>query len=686
MIDRATIDRILDAVHIEEVIGDFVALKKRGSDYKGLCPFHEDRNPSMSVSPARGIFKCFSCGKAGTALSFVMDHEHMSYPEALKYLANKYHIEIVEKQETAEEIAGRMRYESLQVVSDYAAKFFQDTLWNTEEGRAIGLSYFKERSFSDETIKKFGLGYAAGRSHSLATEAVKAGYKSEYLVDTNVCIQKESGEIADRFYERVMFPIHSISGRVIAFGGRTLKNDKNIAKYINTSDTEIYHKSNSLYGIFFAKNAISKADKCILVEGYADVISMHQAGIENVVASSGTSLTVGQIHLIKRFTDNVTILYDGDEAGIKASVRGTDLLLEEGMKVKVVLLPPEDDPDTFAKAHSKEEFLEYIAEHECDFITHKSNLLSSDAANDPYRRSQLINDIIKSISVIPDQVLRKVYVEQVSETFNQDQDDILQKIVEIRRKKRELERSRRNIDTREQWTNDGSYIPTEVYPIPDDIPQEYGQEGYQDSNSNEPNNRYAITNTFLSFSEKELVYYLIKFGVYPLYFEKDMKYGATAKAGSVSVQEYIKKAMDEDELEFQNTLYKEMYNEFFSFYASVSGEDYKSRQSQIIRRFSTHPNPVITNAALDMICETHQLTVKTYQDSIAPEEYLLATMVPKAVLLYKSRYTEQACMQLNQEISKAQKEGNITAQKELLGQLQLLIQVKNQLSKELKKI
>lgn len=680
MIDRATIDRILDAVHIEEVVGDFVSLKKRGSDYKGLCPFHEDRNPSMSVSPARGIFKCFSCGKAGTALSFVMEHEHMSYPEALRYLANKYHIEIVEKEESAEEIAGRLRYESLQVVSDYAAKFFQDTLWNTEEGRAIGLSYFKERSFTDDTIRKFGLGYAAGRNHSLASEALKAGYKAEYLVETNVCVQKENGDIADRFYERVMFPIHSISGRVIAFGGRTLKSDKNIAKYVNTSDTEIYHKSNSLYGIFFAKNAIAKGDKCILVEGYADVISMHQLGIENVVASSGTSLTVGQIHLIKRFTDNVTILYDGDEAGIKASVRGTDLLLEEGMKVKVVLLPPEDDPDTFAKAHSKEEFLEYIAEHECDFITHKSNLLSKDAANDPYRRSNLINDIIKTIAVIPDQVLRKVYVEQVADTFNQSQDDILQKIVEIRRKKMELERSRRTVESRNQPAPPPD-IQIEQYPVDENTPYEEWVE-----QSDNESNRYSITNTFLSFSEKDIVYYLVKFGAYPLYFEKDMKYGATAVPGSVSVQEFIKTALDEDELELQNGLYKEIYDEFFSLYPSLQGDDYKGKQAHIIRHFSTHPNQIIMNTVLGLVCDTHQLTVKTYQDSIAPEEHLLSTVVPKAILLYKSRYTEQACMQLNQEIAQAQRAGEPERQKELMEQLRLLIQVKNQFAKELKKI
>ena len=344
MIDRATVDRILDATRIEEVIGDFVSLRKRGANYLGLCPFHQDKNPSMSVSSTKGIFKCFACGKAGNAVSFLMEHEHMTYVEALRYLAKKYHIEIVEKEETPEEIEGRKRYESLLVVSEYAQKYYADVLWNTDVGRAIGLSYFHERKFTDETIRKFGLGYAASRPLTLCNKALRDGYKKEYLVDAGLCLEREgSGELYDRFFDRVMFPIHSISGRVIAFGGRTLKADKSVAKYVNSPQSEIYDKSRSLYGIFQAKNSIAKEDKCILVEGYADVISMHQAGVTNVVASSGTSLTVEQIRLIKRFTEKVTIIYDGDAAGIKAALRGIDLVLEEGLSVKVVLLPPEDD-------------------------------------------------------------------------------------------------------------------------------------------------------------------------------------------------------------------------------------------------------------------------------------------------------------------------------------------------------
>ena len=374
MIDRATVDRIMDAVRIEEVIGDFVSLRKRGANYLGLCPFHQDKNPSMSVSSTKGIFKCFACGKAGNAVSFLMEHEHLTYWEALRYLAKKYHIEIVEKEETPEEIAHRMRYESLLVVTDYAQKYFSDILWNTQVGQAIGLSYFHERKFSDETIRKFGLGYAASRPLTLCGKALQDGYKAEYLVAAGLCLEREgTGELYDRFFDRVIFPIHSISGRVIAFGGRTLKTDKSVAKYVNSPQSEIYDKSRSLYGIFQAKNSIAKADKCILVEGYADVISMHQAGVTNVVASSGTSLTVEQIRLIKRFTDKITIIYDGDSAGIKAALRGIDLVLEEGLSVKVVLLPPEADSDLFAALRTLR------ADLSSDFGIQSQSLASTDA-------------------------------------------------------------------------------------------------------------------------------------------------------------------------------------------------------------------------------------------------------------------------------------------------------------------
>ena len=697
MIDRATVDRILDAVKIEEVIGDFVSLRRRGTNYLGLCPFHQDKNPSMSVSATKGIFKCFACVKAGTAVSFIMEHEHLTYPEALRYLANKYHIEIVEKEESAEEIASRMRHESLVVVSEYAQKFYQDILWNNDYGKAIGLSYFRERKFTDETIRKFGLGYAHNRPLTLASDALKKGYKKEYLVGTGLCIERENGDIVDRFYDRVMFPIHSLSGRVIAFGGRTLRTDKSVAKYVNSPETEIYNKSRSLYGLYFAKNAIIKQDKCILVEGYADVISMHQSGIENVVASSGTSLTVEQIRLIKRFTENVTIIYDGDEAGIKASLRGIDLVLEEGLHVKVVLLPPEDDPDSYAKAHTTEEILDYIAEHEKDFIAYKSDILARDMEGDPLRKSQLINDIIQSVAVIPDPILRSVYVETVSERFGQKVDVVLQRISEIREKKKHFDRMRQRNTYMPR--NDGGAsvppaIPEDYVPqmpeylqdMPDEFPPELPPALQDDMQPKDRQKKYAITNVYLATQEKELLYYLIRYGSYPLHFEEDMLYGA-ARREEICADEYIKASLFDDDLIFDNELYREVYDAYFAYTATLeAGVSCEDRQRKIVRYFTTHENQAISTLCLELICEDHPLTVKEYTKAIVPEEQVLGIVVPKSVILYKSRITEQMCTALAGQIIAAQKSGDKELQRRLVEQLQTLNQVKNRFAKELNRL
>ena len=378
MIPQETVNRILDAAQIVDVVGDFVTLKKRGANHIACCPFHNEKTPSFSVSASKGIYKCFGCGKSGTAVGFVMEHENMSFTEALKYLAKKYHIEVVEKEETAEEIAQRQKHESLMLVSEFAGKFFQESL-NTVEGQSIAWQYFKSRGLEDETIRKFGLGWAPLSRKALSEAARAAGYKEEFLVDAGVSIKYDDGRLVDRFYDRVMFPVHSVSGRIIAFGGRTLKTDKSVAKYVNSPESEIYVKSRSLYGIYFAKNEISRQDKCILVEGYLDVLSMHQLGITNVVASSGTSLTVEQIRLIRKFTNNITIIYDGDGAGIKAALRGIGLVLKEGLNVKIVLLPDGQDPDDFAKAHTLEEVQEHIARNEQDFINFKTDLLLGEA-------------------------------------------------------------------------------------------------------------------------------------------------------------------------------------------------------------------------------------------------------------------------------------------------------------------
>ncbi|MBQ0087201.1 MAG: DNA primase [Bacteroidales bacterium] len=660
MIDSSTVDRILDSVRIEEVIGDFVTLRKRGANYLGLCPFHQDKNPSMSVSSTKGIFKCFSCGKAGTAVSFVMEHEHLTYPEALRYLAKKYNIEIVEKEESAEELAGRMRHESLQIVTEYAQKYFQDVLWNTDTGRAIGLSYFRERKFTDETIRKFGLGYAAGRQHELYKDALQKGYKREYLIDTGLCVERDNGDLADRFFERVMFPIYSVSGRVIAFGGRTLKSDKTVAKYVNSPETEIYNKSRSLYGLFQAKSAIAKQDKCILVEGYADVISMHQAGLENVVASSGTSLTVDQIKLIKRFTEKVTVIYDGDAAGIKAALRGIDLILEEGLSVKIVLLPPEDDPDSFAKAHSRVEIEEFIEENEQDFIAFKSDILSRNAGKDPLMRSQMITDILQSISVIPDPILRNVYVDMVSERFDQKSEALLSKISELRRKKRRFNEQYRQFEGMRNGpaAQPESQLPMEVEPAV-----------------------AGVSDTFLATCEREICYYLIKFGTYE-YRNQDGE--------EVNVAQYIRESLEEDEITFTNELYRLMYEEYFTYLEELDREgsaaDALQRQPKIIRHFSLHSNQSISREALNLICQDHPLTVKVYERSLVPEEMRLSVVVPKCVIIYKLRITEQACATIAAKIAQAQRDGDGQTVKELVASLQLLNRVKNAFSKEINRL
>ena len=417
MIDDATKQRILDAAKIEEVVGDFVTLRRRGVNLIGLCPFHNEKTPSFTVSPAKNICKCFGCGKGGTPVNFIMQHEHLSFPDALRYLAKKYHIEIVEKEVSAEEMQARTKRESMMSLNEFAGRYFVRQLWETEEGQTVGMSYFRERGFSEAIIRKFQLGYSPNQYHAFADEAVKSGFSGQLIGEIGLATRNERGQLTDRFRGRVMFPVHSLSGRVVAFGGRVLQQNDKTAKYVNSPESEIYHKSNELYGIYFAKDSIVRSDSVYLVEGYTDVISMHEAGVENVVASSGTSLTQGQIRMIHRFTQNITVLYDGDAAGIKASIRGIDLLLEEGMNVKVVLLPSGEDPDSFAKKNNANQFIEYIQQNQQDFIQFKSALLLQESAGDPIKKAQLINDIVQSIAVIPNQIVRSVYIQECASRF-----------------------------------------------------------------------------------------------------------------------------------------------------------------------------------------------------------------------------------------------------------------------------
>ena len=433
-IPRETVEQILQAARIEEVVGEFVTLKKRGANLIGVCPFHNEKTPSFNVNPARNIFKCFGCGKAGDSAKFLMEHEHFTYPEALRYLAKKYNIKIEEKEQTAEEIMQQSVREKMFNINEFADKYFVDTLWNTEEGKTIGLEYFRERGYFDPIIQKFHLGYNPAKWDAFTTYAKENGYSDELLEQIGFSIKGSKG-LYDRYHGRVMFPIHNLTGRVIGFGGRILTNDKKSPKYQNSPESEIYDKKQTLYGIYFAKNAIVRQDECILVEGYFDVLRMHQIGIENVVASSGTSLTMEQIRLVKRYTKNITMLYDGDSAGIHAALRGTDMILGEGMNVRIVVLPPEHDPDTFGKEFSVEYVTNYLKENSKDFIRFKTELLLKDAENDPIKRGQVIRDIVETISVIPDSIFRITYVKECSRLLDMPEQTLTNELNKILRAK-----------------------------------------------------------------------------------------------------------------------------------------------------------------------------------------------------------------------------------------------------------
>ena len=646
MIPYETVDRILDTAQIADVVGDFVTLKKRGANYTACCPFHNEKTPSFYVSPSKGIYKCFGCGKSGTAVGFVMEHESLSYVEALKYLAKKYHIEVVEKEETAEEIAQKQRNESLLLVSEYAGKFFRDSL-QTPEGQAIGYQYFKSRGLEDETIRKYGLGWAPTDRRALSEAARAAGYKEEFLTETGLCIRYDDGRLVDRFFDRVIFPIHSVSGRVIAFGGRTLKTDKTVAKYVNSPSTEIYDKSRSLYGIYFAKNEISRQDKCILVEGYLDVLSMHQLGITNVVASSGTSLTVDQIRLIRKFTSNVTIIYDGDSAGIKAALRGIGLVLKEGLNVKIVLLPEGQDPDDFAKKHTLEEVQEHIARNEQDFISFKTELLLGEAGNDPLKKANLINDVADTIALIPDAIIRAVYVRSCAGRFEIDEQILSDRVHSSRtamiiadkeQQDRERERAARLAQ--------GAVPPPEMSgqddvpppPVPEDfvdVPPVVDMMPVQDGMfMNEPS---------LAPCEKEILGFILEEGCSVLEFDRDSKF--YVEGDSVNVAEFIDGILADDEADFMNEPYRRVYEEYFRMY------DEGLSQQQIQNRLLNSMDNVVAAVAKDLLIEKYQITVKNYEQSMTATSTRLVQYVPKALMTYQCRKVELILQGLMNELS-----------------------------------
>ena len=482
MIPQSTIDRIIDAANIVDVVSDYVTLRRAGASYKGLCPFHDDKTPSFSVSPARGVCKCFSCGKGGNSVHFIMEMEQMSYVEALKHLAKKYGIPVEEEEMTDEQRQKMNERESMFAVNEWAAKYFSQTMMNAQDGRAIGLAYFRSRGFRDDIIAKFRLGFCLDSPDAMSKEAKAKGYNEKYLIDTGLCVKRDNGTIYDRFRGRAMFPWIAVNGKVVAFGGRVLDaRTKGVnQKYVNSPDSIIYHKANELYGIFQAKKQIAKEDMVYMVEGYTDVLAMHQCGIENVVANSGTALNEAQIHLLHRFTNNITLLYDGDEAGIHAATRSTDMLLAEGMNVKILLLPDGDDPDSFSRKHNAQEFKEYVAAHQTDFILFKTNLLLKDAQRDPIKRAQLTEDIVKSIAVIPDEIIRSTYVHECAEILNMDEAILMRganknraAILENLKKEAQRERERQaRLLEQSSATSDAPVSPAAAPPLPSDIPDD----------------------------------------------------------------------------------------------------------------------------------------------------------------------------------------------------------------------
>jgi len=623
MIDQATIDRILDAAQIVDVVSDFVTLRKRGVNYVGLCPFHNEKTPSFSVSPAKGLCKCFSCGKGGNAVHFIMEHEQLTYYEALKFLAKKYHIEVKERELSQEEKQAQNVRESMFVVNNFARDYFCNILRNHADGRSIGLAYFRQRGFRDDTIQKFQLGFSINERDAFSKEAQKKGFKKEFLLKTGLAYETEEGKMRDRFWGRVIFPVHTLSGKVVAFGGRILGTDnKKLAKYVNSPESEIYHKSSELYGIYFAKQAIVKQDRCFLVEGYTDVISMHQSGIENVVSSSGTSLTPGQIRLIHRFTNNITVLYDGDKAGIKASIRGIDMLLEEGMHIKVVLLPDGEDPDSFARKHNATDFQNYITAHEVDFIRFKTDLLLDEAGKDPLKRAELINDIVRSISVIPEAIVRSVYIKECSQLLHVEEKLLVAEIAKLiaNQKEKGYQASQSSPQTLTTPAENGQPTPPHRDEYQSYIPQE-GKEKHE-----------------FYQAERLIIQALIRHG------EKVIcKVEGEEGERDFTVIEYIDNDLKEDDLSFHHKQHRQILKEAL--------EHLKDKGFVAHRYFLAHPDPEISRLSADLIDNRYQLSkYHSKTQTLVSEAERLVELVPMLMVNFKSAIVTEEVRHLRQAL------------------------------------
>ena len=649
MIPKATIDLILDTARIEDVVGDYVTLKRQGGSLWACCPFHNEKTPSFHVVPSRGIYKCFGCGKSGTAVGFLMEYEKLSYTEALRYLAKKYNIEVKEEDETPEQIAARQRSESLMAVSEFARSFFCDQL-KDGEGRAVGYGYYRNRGISDATIEQWSLGWAPSGKTTFVDAARSAGYKDEYLLAAGLAIQTDDGALIDKFRERVMFPIHSVSGRVIAFSGRTLKSD-NQAKYVNSPETEIYIKSKNLLGIYFAKSEISKKDRCILVEGNVDVVMMHQMGIRNVVASCGTSLTEEQIRLIKRFTENITIMYDGDSAGLHAALRAITLILKEGMNPRVVFLPDGDDPDSYSRKHTLEEIQDFIEKNQQDGIAFKTDLLLGEAGDDPIKKANLINEIADTVADIPDAIKRQVYVDTVSRKFGIEADIIQDRVRKTRDKlAKEQGAAVQREEARRQREQAQAPAPA------------------QEENTQR---RLLETDKITGPSERELLGFIVRYGRDELVFENDSEF--YNPEGTQTVAEFIDDALAADEIVFTNPAYQAAYEAYFALYDQGIGQD------QIVLDLLNGEDRAVAAVVADLATEKYEITVHNFSDALTTHDSWLANFVPRAILAYHEKRLTLMQNDLMRRLSEASPE----EQTDIMGRLSRLSEMKKTINSKL---
>ena len=661
MIQRSTIDRVFETARVEEVIGEFVTLKKAGSNYKGLSPFTDEKSPSFMVSPVKQIWKDFSTGKGGNSVSFLMEHEHFSYPEAIRYLAKKYNIEIEEEAQTDEQKEAADERESMYLVSNFAKDYYHDILLNNAKGKAIGLSYFQERGFTDETIKKFELGYNLDDWSAFTDTAIRKGYDLDYLSKTGLTIVKEGNKQFDRFKGRVLFPIHSMSGRVLGFGGRILKADKKAAKYLNSPESDIYHKSKILYGIYQAKQSISKEDRCYLVEGYTDVISMHQAGVENVVASSGTALTPDQIRLVRRLTPNITVLFDGDAAGIRASIRGIDLILEQGMNVRVLIFPDGEDPDSFAKTKSTEELKEYLDANSKDFINFKVSLLMEEAQNDPVKKAGLIRDIVTSISKIPDNIQREVYVQECSRVMEISETVLFNELAQISKKsereayqkeqqaKKQKERAQQRAPSGGSPKQGGNSQADEEAYFQMMIAQEQAGEG---AGAPAQQSGVQAINT-LEIYEREIIKILLIYGNKQVDFvdwlEEVNEFGVVKMVKDeytniVSQELYLQ--LQDDEIEFTHQAFQKIYVEIIT---KLNIEQHIS-----IEELTSHKDAEISQVVTDILMDDEKHVLSDWEGQeifVTPKEEVLPKMVTDAILNLRRVLIERKIKELIEEIS-----------------------------------